>query len=276
MLVHVLYYAFPHYTAVPSSCRFCSVIRIIYPTTCLLATLFVGCCSDTSRQYVTWVDNYSHVYHKTVIRCSQLDYVLQMWTVEARCLLATEAGPVDMSLRRSDGVIVPLMPAEMFDYTDIAVVLDSVVALTAKFEYDSSLCVKWSIRSTPPKPDLKKLSDQQRTRATVQSQFLSRIVPVQVHEFNVGSNAGLCRYMRMLQDQITAAPHDDRYHVLVVDVNIFERALKVASPRSPHFTSTVCARLDALADACRSCTTRVVPQRSCTRASRLCLVSGIH
>jgi hypothetical protein len=165
-----------------------------------------------------------------VIKCSQLDYALQMWTVEARCLLASEHGHVDFALRRQDGVIKSIMPPDMFSYGDLGATLKAVQAQTPKFDYDNSLCVKWNIRSTPPKPDLKKLGEQQSVRATVQSQFLSRIVPVQVHELNVGSNAGLCRYMRMLHDQITAAPHDDRYHVLVADVNIFERALKVPLP----------------------------------------------
>ena len=119
------------------------------------------------------------------------------------------------------------MPPEMFSYADISGVTDLVKKATSSYNYESSVSVKWNIRSTPPKPDLKKLNAGQIARAMNQSQFMNRFLPVRVQEFNIGSNAGLSRYLKMLQDTICAPPLDSRYHVLMVDVNIFERCLKV-------------------------------------------------
>ena len=152
--------------------------------------------------YTTWVDNYSHVHPKSVVRCSRLDYIQQLWTVEARCLISLNAGLVDLSTVVEAGVVRPIMPPEMFSYADISGVTDLVKKATSSYNYESSVSVKWNIRSTPPKPDLKKLNAGQIARAMNQSQFMNRFLPVRVHELNIGSNAGLCRYLKMLQHSV--------------------------------------------------------------------------
>ena len=84
----------------------------------------------------------------------------------------------------------------------------------------------------PSKPDLRKLSEQQRQDALTQSQFMLRFVPVALLDYNIGSNAGLSRCMREFYDKVTTPPQDQNYHVLLSDVAIFERVLKVACPYS--------------------------------------------
>ena len=139
---------------------------------------------------------------------------------------------IDFTVKHLDGKVVPIMPADMFSYDDLSMAMKLASAATLRFSYERASCVVWNIKTTPPKPDLRKLSEQQRQDALTQSQFMLRFVPVALLDYNIGSNAGLSRCMREFYDKVTTPPQDQNYHVLLSDVAIFERVLKVACPYS--------------------------------------------
>ena len=56
---------------------------------------------------------------------------------------------------------------------------------------------------------------------------MSRFLPVNIHSRNIGSNAGLAKILANLRDFHLEPPLHRRYHVMVADVNIYERQLKV-------------------------------------------------
>lgn len=160
-------------------------------------------------------------------KVSQSDYRAQMWTAEARCLFLKSSPPLDFTIKQADSKLVPIMPSEMFCYQDLSVVMQLASVAASRFSYSTCNCVAWNIRTSPPKPDLRKLTFHEREKATAQSQFMQRFVPVALHEYNIGSNSGLSRSMRELHDKVTSTPHDQTYHILLSDVAIFERVLKV-------------------------------------------------
>lgn len=135
---------------------------------------------------------------------------------------------IDMSLRREHGQIIGIMPKDMFAMEFIVQAVELAAGAVGKFSYDSSLTVQWGIRTCPPKPDLRKLSEAQRSAVNTQSAFMNRFSPVKLHDYNIGSNAGLSRSMRELFSKVMSAPYDTSYHAVLADVSIFERMLKVS------------------------------------------------
>lgn len=176
---------------------------------------------------ITWVDNYSHIYHKTTIKVSQSDYRKQLWTAEARCLVQNTNGNINFAIRKVGTEVVAIMPDTMFVYRDILQSIVLATTATSGFRYEDSYCVKWAIKTSPPKPDLRCLSASQKQGTRLQSRFLTRFVPVCLHDYNIGSNPGLSRFMRELFEKVTHAPYNERYHIVMADVSIFERMLKV-------------------------------------------------
>ena len=231
------YLRLPTNAALPSSYKCMAAVSGILKRS-LIFTYFSDISASPSPS-VTWLDNYSHIYHKTVTKVSQADYRSQMWTAEARCLFMNSNHNIDFTVKHLDGKVVPIMPADMFSYDDLSMAMKLASAATLRFSYERASCVVWNIKTTPPKPDLRKLSEQQRQHALTQSQFMLRFVPVALLDYNIGSNAGLSRCMREFYDKVTTPPQDQNYHVLLSDVAIFERVLKVACPYS-CFTPFTC------------------------------------
>ena len=224
------YLRLPTNADLPSSYKCMTAVSGILKRS-LIFTYFSDISASPSPS-VTWLDNYSHIYHKTVTKVSQADYRSQMWTAEARCLFMNSNHNIDSTVKHLDGKVVPIMPADMFSYDDLSMAMKLASAATLRFSYERASCVVWNIKTTPPKPDLRKLSEQQRQDALTQSQFMLRFVPVALLDYNIGSNAGLSRCMREFYDKVTTPPQDQNYHVLLSDVAIFERVLKVACPYS--------------------------------------------
>jgi hypothetical protein len=192
-----------------------------------LCTLNLFLFSSSLTPSVTWLDNYSHIYHKTAVRANQADFRAQLWTAEAQCIFTNSAVQLDFAIRVSGNDIVSIMPNDVFSYEDLAHAMNIATSSVSAFKYETTLCLKWKIRTSPPIPDLRKLDPQQRKVALSQSQFMGRFVPVALHDYNIGSNPGLSKCMRELHNKVNTAPHNLRYHAILADVSIFERVLKV-------------------------------------------------
>lgn len=162
-----------------------------------------------------------------MVKVSQSDYRAQMWTAEARCRVLNGVENINFSLQFEANQLIAIMPDQVFTGPDISQVVALATSLASKYRYEDSLCVQWDIKTCPPKPERRRLDSQQKHNTELQSQFMSRFLPVALRDYNIGSNAGLSRCLRELLERVTHAPQHGRYHVLMADVSIFERTLKV-------------------------------------------------
>ena len=163
--------------------------------------------SDPALESVIWVDNYSHENGRTKLKVGKPDYLSQMWTAEARCLVAKGSQPLRVALCFADNKLVSIMPSELFVYLEMAAVFSTCEKHTRAFHHEQTFCARWNIRSNPPRPDPRKLSDQLQSKILEQSQFMRRFLPSTLHDYNIGANSGLSRFARSLHDLVTTG-HD--------------------------------------------------------------------
>ena len=94
------------------------------------------------------------------------------------------------------------------------------------------LCVAHNVRRVPPKlTDDVWISQEDRDRVADSVDGLSRFHPLEISKHNVGSNEGLMRVVIAIEAMLSL----DRYAVIVVDINIYMRLLKVRSSRMDCF-----------------------------------------
>lgn len=182
--------------------------------------------SEPNDTFVTWVDNYSRIFHHSVVRVSKKDYIQMQWMVEARIITQAD---IDCSVKTDrSGLIIPIMPPDLFDNTAMEATYTRLRDTPADFLFEKSFCERWDIDVTPPRLKYERLSSRLRERAKECSGFMKKFHPVAVLNINISSNVGLARYLRQVQDRATANPGRTRYHIFVADVNVFERSLKVS------------------------------------------------
>jgi hypothetical protein len=120
---------------------------------------------------VTWLDNYSRMFPRGVIRHNQPSFNQNLWTVEARIMSVASSLPI--SLKNGGG---SLLPTTLFDRVDIEQVF-SELPHECVLEQAIALTQIWDVRTVPPRLPSSGLSPDQVTRATQHSQFYQRFVP---------------------------------------------------------------------------------------------------
>jgi hypothetical protein len=178
---------------------------------------------------VMWLDNFSKTLARQVPNLSAGVFSSMLWTGLA---MKVYDGPhVDMSLKSRQGNIIPAMPLthKCASTSDMVAYITRTIQCSDGFSkrFDVSLVNRYQINSIPPKVDTDKLKTEHlRKRCSVSRDGLHRLFPFDILSHNIGANIGL---MRVIRDSLTELEIEDtrRYHVWLVDINIFNRLIKV-------------------------------------------------
>ena len=188
---------------------------------------FLVFCRDDSTPFVTWIDNYNHTHHCSAIRISKPDYKLNNWTVEARFLVVNPDHNVDLSINYSPSGPISIMPTSISPAHLTSEVIASISTEVISFEQKHKLSARYAFHATLPKVDFSKINDTAKKRAKDNSRFMPRFVPTKLHSVHIGSNVGLAKIASILRNRFLEPPHHRTYQIILCDVNIYERSLKV-------------------------------------------------
>ena len=88
--------------------------------------------------YVTWIDNYSKLHPRGVLKADRRDFSQNLWTVEARTV-AFKQDELDMSINEDveTNAIIEAMPSELFDFGAIETILRKLLSPSA-YKYSES------------------------------------------------------------------------------------------------------------------------------------------
>jgi hypothetical protein len=94
--------------------------------------------------------------------------------------------------------------------------------------YDTSLMVAWDVKGVPIAGDIAKMPEPYRSSTAAMNDHMDSLYPVGLERENIGGNIGLAQIMRRFyDDRKMGTPECKMYSALSVDVNIFDRVLKV-------------------------------------------------
>lgn len=178
---------------------------------------------------VIWVDNFSKNLARHIPSVTKGVFTSMMWTGLA-CKLY-DGPPVSRNLVYVGGHLLPAMPPE--HAPNLAT---TIRAAQASLDYVpgqppirflSSLVCRHKVYSIPPKisPSLQNDIERQR-RLLVSRDGLHRTLPWDIWKHNIGSNTGLIDVIRQYVDT-AQLEESTKYHVWLVDVNIYNRVYKV-------------------------------------------------
>lgn len=175
---------------------------------------------------VIWLDNFSKTLarqHPTVERGV---WTPMLWTVAAVKRLHPSVR-VSMDLVYDGEDVHSAMPLTIVgDPDELHAHITS--QMTVSSMYDEAMCVIHNVRRVPPKLPSDSWAHQvDIDRMSESVDGLHRFHPIEVNKHNIGANEGL---MLVLKDlELMLAP--GRYAVVVADVNVYMRILKVSSLR---------------------------------------------
>ena len=179
---------------------------------------------------VLWLDNFSKNMARQTPNLLRGVFASMMWTGLA---LRLYDGPaVDMSVVFSGANVVPAMPTDpMITQEDMLQFIAESLPQTdgVPLRFGGSLSNRYLVDVVPPKINPIKLKTEYlRTRCANSRDGLHRMYPFDIWEHNIGANLGLMSVIRKAIDEHHVLK-DSNYHVWVVDINIFNRLLKVRS-----------------------------------------------
>ncbi len=94
--------------------------------------------------------------------------------------------------------------------------------------YETSLMVGWDVTGVPLAGDLAKMPEPYRSSTAAANDHMDTLYPRGLERENIGSNIGLAQIVRRFYDERKMGTPDCKvYSALSVDVNIFDRMLKV-------------------------------------------------
>ena len=176
----------------------------------------------THAPCVIWLDNFSKTLarqHPTVERGV---YTPMLWTVAAIKTLHASVRSDTELVFNEEGLISAMPSTLLGDHANLLEYFTS--RMNSESMFDTALCIAHNIKRVPPKlPDEAWVSQEDRERVADSVDGLTRFHPLGILKHNIGSNEGLMRVIKYI-DAILAP---DRYAVIVVDINIYMRLLKV-------------------------------------------------
>ena len=148
-----------------------------------------------------------------------------------------------MSVKQTEGLQrIPAMPEELFSSWNAFVgTYSRLEAVLEVNRLDDSLVRTWNVNNVPLKPSPQS-TERYRDALVKQTDSLANLFPEKLIDINIGENEGLvkiCRELLKEHKEKCQINQQERYLVLNVDCNIFDRILKVL----PHCTSLLCCLL---------------------------------
>jgi hypothetical protein len=180
---------------------------------------------------VTWLDNFSKSYAANMQAVDKGTYSDCNWTGEGH--------KVSCALNPSPLNLIPNLPGMSVDMFSKAILKRITKAFTKMEQtddkvFETSWVTRFDIRRVPPKyqPRSGRVFERDRLGgATLKVYYPERMIDI-----SIGSNWGL---MKLIRDEHDRIPLDERtqYRVILSDVNIFARLVKVSATENVHNTT---------------------------------------
>jgi hypothetical protein len=191
-----------------------------------------------TEPFVLWIDNFCKLYRTRMINLGKDTLQKLLWTGIALKRFAFPEQVSDAVMRDASGVIIPACAANPFIYIPQLLELLKMMTQDAKGGYlqvlSKSLMLQWDARTVPLQPVVERMHPNLRPAVLAANDRMSHFYPLGLSRENIGSNVGLSKIMRKLyierqMNEVLCA----RYTTFSVDVNIYDRILKVCSS-CPH------------------------------------------
>ena len=185
-----------------------------------------------SEPHIVWIDNFSKLYLARMIEMEKHHLQKLLWSGIAvkRFVFPDEVS--DAVMHDDTGFVIPAVAADPFKYLLRLSLLLSSMTQDHEGEplklLDGSLMRKWSAQSVPLLPDVTKMHSSLRDAVLAGNDRMGNFFPLGLSKENVGSNVGLSKIMRKFYiDRKMNEPACARYSTFSMDVNIYDRVLKV-------------------------------------------------
>ena len=190
-----------------------------------------------NEAHVIWIDNFSKLYRTRMIELDKHTLQSLLWTGIAVKRFAYPAEVSDAVMRDFAGLIIPAVSSDPFKHVQQLLLL--LLDMTQDKEGDfprllsNSLMIAWDVKTVPLQPVVAKMHSSLRPAVLAGYDRMSNFYPLGMSRENIGSNEGLSKIMRKIyidakMNLLTCA----RYTTLSVDVNIYDRILKVCRSTS--------------------------------------------
>ena len=182
--------------------------------------------------HVTWLDNFSKFYGCDMQGISQGAWKECLWTGKAVMSVpmrgCAKQPPLVSEMNQ------PAIPSDLFHDEHIKSVAQDCVNRFKKDRHDfhsKSISVLLGVNTIPPKPTIQDgMNPDLEARLLEVGDGLESFHPDSVLGENIGSNDGLMHILRDMYDEFNKKPADERrLQILVMDVNIYKRTVKVTS-----------------------------------------------
>lgn len=179
---------------------------------------------------MVWMDNYSKQWRTRMVGLSSEAMKRCLWTCVAYKSFSFVVR-MDHKIDRH-GVVVPAMPTDPFlAFAD----LSRFIKLTTQglggempLLFDKSLMTEWGANRLPLAGDLNLIPEPYRSSTAAANDRSDDLYPRGLERENIGSNDGLARILRRFyEDRGMGTIGCSKYSALTVDVNIFDRMMKV-------------------------------------------------
>jgi hypothetical protein len=191
------------------------------------------CRSLRDTVHTVWMDNYNKLKAFQAPSLNKSSWAACAWScVALKSVPSYKPLPTDtLDIRTSpdSGLVIPAMPDDPFTARDF--LLNKLRRNSDKMcLHDTSLAKLWKVDSVPLKPALNNVPEKYQAPLEHQVDAIKNFHPLEIVGSNIGSNDGFCRIVRKVWEDHKA--RDARlgkstHLVLIADINIFDRLLKV-------------------------------------------------
>ena len=156
--------------------------------------------------------------------------------------------PIDMRCVHSDGYFVPAMPLNPWSkMKDVLTMLDTLCSTAGRMSmlFEGSKMNVWGVITIPITPSTHNLPAEVLARLATTPARLHNFYPKGLLPHNIGSNEGLAKVMRIQMQDMGLLPPGappTKYSVMLSDINIFDRVIKVTHTVEETFHQHTCPR----------------------------------
>jgi hypothetical protein len=181
-----------------------------------------------------WIDNYNKLKSFQTPSLDKSSWAACAWScVALKSVPSYKPLPSDtLDIRTSpdSGLVIPAMPDDPFATQNY--LLDKLNQNTADMcLYDTSLAKIWKVHSVPLKPASFNVPEKYRAPLEHRVDAIKNFHPLEILGTNIGSNEGFGRIVRKVWAEHKARDAlkgKSTHLVLIADINIFDRLLKVS------------------------------------------------
>ena len=185
------------------------------------------------KAHTIWLDNFSKLRPMQIANMEAGTYRSMMWTGRAfRCC----RHDVDMAVHAIDQITSPAMPADLFARERSLRVMFANLCqegMDTCMDHDRSYMQVYNVNAVPLAADLSKVTNPRHAATLRRRQDrLDNMYTDSIQAINIGSNHGLLQILRNHYEEQGLPQHKhnvcQRYNAFNVDVDIFDRILKVS------------------------------------------------